>query len=667
MLEINTELPFIYIVFCIILGLAYAYFLYNKEKGISPNKLIWTLFIFRSLLISTLVFLLMEPIIKTYVNVIEQPIVIIVKDHSESIKERVDPELKVLEDDLQDFDVHKYSFSDKVVEGIVQDNDGLKTNYSNLFYELNNKYQNRNVSAIVFASDGCYNTGVNPEFISYDFPVYPIALGDTNIYKDISIDNVLINEISFLGNSFPLEVSLASKLVNSAESRLTIWNQSKKVHDQIIKFSDIDDYKSVVVQLTAENIGLQTYTIKLEGLQGEKNLSNNMFKAYIDIIDSRYNILILKGGNHPDISAYKSVLDKNQNYNVDVKDVNEGIMLDKYQLVVLFSLDKIPSDLVKSDLPLIIFNSKKDHYSVMETSLNFIIKGGMEDIAVAMHDDFRKFTFSPNLSLLISSAPPLSSLFGEYRNTGAVDYILHQRVGSYISNNPVIFLEESNARKIAFITAEGWWRWKLFDFSTNQNNEAFDELFSKLSQYLLLQEDKSRFRIDYAKKIDENSDIIMRASLYNDSYELVNDKELELRIYDVNNHEYIFQFTKKGDQYIVNAGILESGAYNFIVKAKNSDFIKKGIFDVKKLQLEKISLVANHQNLKKIALISGGKLFYQNNIEGLVNTLNKSERNKKLIHTTEKLDSLINIPSILLILLVLISVEWITRRYNGLV
>ena len=85
------------------------------------------------------------------------------------------------------------------------------------------------------------------------------------------------------------------------------------------------------------------------------------------------------------------------------------------------------------------------------------------------------------------------------------------------------------------------------------------------------------------------------------------------------------------------------------------------------MQLEKISLVANHQNLKKIALISSGKLFYQNNIEGLVNTLNKSERNKKLIHTTEKLDSLINIPSILLILLVLISVEWITRRYNGLV
>ncbi len=667
MLEINTELPFIYIVFCIILGLAYAYFLYNKEKGISPNKLIWTLFIFRSLLISTLVFLLMEPIIKTYVNIIEQSIVIIVKDNSESINEDVDSKLQFLNDNLEDLEVHKYSFSDKIVEGIVKDNNGLKTNYSNLFYELNNKYQNRNVSAIVLASDGCYNTGVNPEFITYDFPVYPIAFGDTNIYKDISIDNVLINEISFLGNTFPLEISLASKLIDSAESRLTIWNQSKKVHDQIIKFSDLDDYKTFIVQLTAENIGLQTYTIKLEGLQGEKNLSNNMFKVYIDIIDSRYNILILKEGNHPDLSAFKSVLDKNKNYNIEVKGINETVLLDKYQLVVLFSAEKIPSDLIKSDVPLIIFDAKQDHYSAMQTNLNFIAKGGVEDITISIHDNFRKFTFSPDLSLLISSAPPLNSLFGEYRNTGAIDNVLNQKVGNYISNKPVIFLEESNSRKLAFITAEGWWRWKLFDFSINQNNEAFDELFSKLSQYLLLQEDKSRFRIDFDKKVDENSEIIMRASLYNDSYELVNNKELELRVYDYDNNEYVFQFTKKGDQYIVNAGILESGTYTFIAKVKDSDFIKKGIFDVKKLQLERIGLVANHQNLKKIALLSSGKLFYPNNLESLINALHKSERNKKSLHSTEKIDSLINIPWILLSLLVLISTEWIARRYSGLV
>ena len=84
---------------------------------------------------------------------------------------------------------------------------------------------------------------------------------------------------------------------------------------------------------------------------------------------------------------------------------------------------------------------------------------------------------------------------------------------------------------------------------------------------------------------------------------------------------------------------MESGTYTFIAKVKDSDFIKKGIFDVKKLQLERIGLVANHQNLKKIALLSSGKLFYPNNLESLINALHKSERNKKSLHSTEKIDS----------------------------
>ena len=667
MLGINTDLPFIYSIICILLGLIYAVFLYEKDKNYTSRKLIWILFGFRTLLISIISFLLMSPIVKSNVNLIERPVVIIVKDNSRSVKEDFNVELQILEDNLHEFEVWKYSFSDEVVEGISKSNTGIRTNFSKLFSELNNKFENRNVAAIVLASDGCYNTGINPEFISYDSPVYSIALGDTNIYKDIRIDNVLINDISFLGNSFPLEISIASKLDNPENSKFTIWNKGEKVYEEIVEFSANDDYKTIKVQLTAEKVGLQTYTIELEALEGERNQSNNIFKSYIDVIDSRHNILILKGGSHPDIAAYKSVIDKNKNYNIEVKEFNEEIVIQKYQLVVLFDVDVIPPPLVEGNLPLIIFNSNQSHYNIMGSKIDFAIKGGMQDVAVSKDEDFTKFTFSSNLIQLISSAPPLNTLFGKYKKTGAIVDVLNQKVGSYISGNPIIFLHEFGPRKIAFITAEGWWRWKLFDFSINQNNEVFDELFSKLSKYVLLQDDKSLFRIEYAKQVDENSDIVMRASLYNESYELVNNKEIELQVFDTHNNEYVFQFTKRGDEYIVNAGIFEVGTYYFTAKVKNSNVIKKGSFDVKKLQLEKISLVANHQVLKKIALRSGGKLFYPDDMQSLVNTLIKSERNKKVIHAKEKLESLINIPWILLSLLFLTSVEWIVRRYNGLV
>ena len=95
--------------------------------------------------------------------------------------------------------------------------------------------------------------------------------------------------------------------------------------------------------------------------------------------------------------------------------------------------------------------------------------------------------------------------------------------------------------------------------------------------------------------------------------------------------------------------------------------VKTGVFDVKKIQLEQLGLSANHQVLKKIAALSEGKVFYLNDIQNLIETIKNSEKNKKILHSKEKLEGLINISWILLALLILISVEWFIRKYNGLI
>ena len=107
--------------------------------------------------------------------------------------------------------------------------------------------------------------------------------------------------------------------------------------------------------------------------------------------------------------------------------------------------------------------------------------------------------------------------------------------------------------------------------------------------------------------------------------------------------------------------------YSFVAKVVGSSVVKSGVFDVKKLQLEQMNLVANHGLLFKISELSNGKLFYRNEIDLLSEELNKSSKNQKLIHSKEKLTSLINIPLILLSLLLLISTEWFVRKYNGLI
>ena len=73
------------------------------------------------------------------------------------------------------------------------------------------------------------------------------------------------------------------------------------------------------------------------------------------------------------------------------------------------------------------------------------------------------------------------------------------------------------------------------------------------------------------------------------------------------------------------------GIYNFTTQVKGTDLVKKGVFDVKKIQLEQLGLSANHQVLNKIAALSDGKVFYLNSIQDLIQTIKDSERNKKII------------------------------------
>ena len=668
MLGISLELFIFYVVCSLALGLLYAYLLYRNEKSIASRNKLSVLFIFRTFFVSFICFLLLSPIIKSIIYSVEEPIIIIAKDDSESIRDSIVSDLKTLKKDLDGFDVHTYSFSDDIVEGFLEKNTGLRTNFSDLFLRMNNKYENRNVLGMVFASDGCYNIGKNPEFLQYDFPVYSIALGDTTQYKDISIDNVLYNEVSFLGNTFPLEISILSKSSQNEKTKLTIWQSGVKLYEEIIDISSDNNLYKVNVKLNASKLGLNTYKIQLDPLKGERNLYNNTYLAYIDVIESRYNILILKGDIHPDIAAFKSVLDKNKNYKLNINNIDQEINnIDSYHLIVLFRINNIPLYLTNVDIPLIVFHSKQLDYNLLGSSVSFSSKGSYEEVFAAHNNSFSKFTFSSELIELIANAPPLYSSFGRFYIDQKIDYVLNKKKFDLVTDDPVIFIEDIDSRKIAFLPAEGWWRWKLYDYSVNDNNDQFDELFSKLTQYLVVKEDKSLFRINYDNIYQEDNYISIEAELYNESYELVNDSEVKLTILDIENNEYEFQFSRFGEKYMVDVGSLPVGSYNLIAEVLGSDLRKKGKFDVQKIQLEQLDIVANHQVLNKISSISGGKMFYKQEINILLNELNNSSRNKKVIFQQEKFNNLINIYWILVVLLMLISLEWFLRKYYGII
>jgi len=568
--------------------------------------------------------------------------------------------------------VHEFSFSDKVSRGFSDNNNGLKTNYSNLFYDLRSRFANQNIAGLVLASDGLYNSGSNPLLDNMiNFPIFPIAQGDTLIEMDVSIVKVLKNEIAFLGNTFPLEITFLAQQCKGKRIQVEIWNKGKKIYSEDRIISNDDEYQKVKINLLATDVGLKSYRVSVTQFSKEKNIKNNSYTTYVEVIDSRYKILLLTESVHPDLVAYKSAVEKNINYDIEQININEFKgSFEPYQLIVVFRITKnnsILNELAKSNVPLLVFDAQKNSNLNLSSTFSFKNRGVLEEVNAEKSELFSKFTFSPELLNLIKYAPPLLTPFGKYSLQIGSDIVIAQKIGTQLTSKPIVLINEMDGRKVSFVTAEGFWKWKLYDYADTKNNIAFDELFSKLTQYLVLQDDKSKFRIDYKKQFFENSSIYFESSLYNDSYELINDKEISLNIRNESGDEFDYEFSKSLEKYNLNIGVLDVGKYTFVAKVKDSEQIKTGGFHVRSIQLEQLYTVADHKLLFQLAKYSGGELFYPSQFDEIISAIKKSKNNFISISSKEKLKVMINIPLLLLVLLLVISLEWFLRKFNGLI
>ena len=210
------------------------------------------------------------------------------------------------------------------------------------------------------------------------------------------------------------------------------------------------------------------------------------------------------------------------------------------------------------------------------------------------------------------------------------------------------------------------WKWKINDRNDNNLHQNFDELFSKIAHFLLIKEDKSRFRINYDKKIIQGKDMNFFAEYYNENYELNNNKEVSLHIKNKDGVIYDYVFSKNtNSSYFLKVTSLSEGSYSFTAKYNNSEQIVKGEFTILPKQIESKTNTANHQILYQLSTESNAQMFDDFNTDQIVDTLKNNPLNKTLLHTSEKVKSVINIKWILILILLFILIEMVVRRYNG--
>ncbi|TAF66671.1 MAG: VWA domain-containing protein [Cytophagales bacterium] len=691
-LKIISEHSWGWLFLAILIALGYSFLLYTNKSPWSRNwnyalalgRFLWVLVL--------LVLLFINPLIRLISNTLEKPIVVIALDNSLSVKattsaatlQEVQKKLDTLISQLQSEGVEvEIDFFDKNTQKFQNFQKVSFQHPSTPIYELlqniKNNYENRNIDKVILLTDGIYNQGASPLFANFNFPIITIGLGDPTPKNDIRIQTVLANKVAYLGNKFPITADIESNGFAGKSTMVYLSQNGKVIDKKMITFGAKDDLQTVSFYAQAEQKGIQRLTISVEAIQGEFSTENNTRDVYVEVIDGREKILIIATAPHPDIKALKSTLNKNENYQVTTAIVGlQPIKEEKYDLVFFYQIPNLNQQgnewlqkFKQSNTPVIfVLGAQSDiaNFNQQNNALRINVRMGQVDkVTPVFNKNFTRLNLDPEKANLFNKFPPLTVPFGEYSIPNGADVILTQKVGNVETAKALIVMNTTGNRNMAVIAGEGIWQWRIEEYNLTEKHEVFDDFLNRLVQYMTTKEDRRKLRVyPINEEFYDFEKVVFETEVYNDLYERVYDQKINLTITHESGKTYTYNIAPTASNSRFERSGLPKGVYRYqaSMAQKNNVESVTGQFTVKEIQLESINYTADHAMLKELAKRTQGKFFMPEEWQKMNEYVKKTQK-PDLIHTTESLNEAIHLKWVFFLVLILFTIEWVIRKYQG--
>ena len=688
-MEISFDHSFsgLWVLLALIASLGISFFLYyrNKENSsLSPlQKGVLAFLRFASLF---LIFLfLLSPLIRKVKKIKQLPILAVAIDNSLSVKsqtETFEQLSKTIKERFPDqYQVEYWTFGEKVESNGPITGNERRSDYGQMIKTLKNNYINKNIGALILVGDGIYNQGQNPVNFtsSLKFPVYSIGVGDTTLQADAAIRNVKTNKVAFLKNKFPIEIELKFSKLKNKIANLEIENNGQQIYSKTVSIVSDDDFKLEFVNPEATQAGLQHYKISIRPFNEESNLKNNEYEFVIQVLENKQKILMLSDGPHPDMGALRSSILELQNYETEIVTGNDvPDSLNKYSLIILNQLPSVKNaasnlltKIKESKVPVLFLigpNTLLEQLNTLEMGLKINASTNTEEVQAVFDDNFSLFVLSNETKEILGRTPPLISPFGNTEISSLLQPLAYQSIRNIRTPKSIMAYGNEKGRKVGFIVGEGIWRWRLFNFQNNGNHEAFNELTNKIVQYLSLRENEDNFNVNFPALFQETDNIELTAELYNDSYELVNTPDVNIRIINDSLKAFNYTFDRTENYYRLNVGNLQPGDYSFEAATQlgNQHFTEKGNFSIVKNEIELLNNQADFGLLYQLAQQTGGEFATIDNYGTLLDAVNNNKQITVQEHQQTRLTEWINLKTLFFLLILLLAVEWFFRKYWGI-
>jgi hypothetical protein len=686
--ELIFQTPYWFIIFCLIAGAAYAFFLYQPEASWG-KRLNYILAAFRGITVALICFLLLSPLVRKTGTSVDKAKIVFAIDNSESVGTYGKNLMKQIAEASADLSASGFEISvetlGKTGKNVEPDSVSFnenKTDLSGMLQAVKSNFEGRNLTDVVLLSDGIVNQGISPSYNRYPFRVNTLAVGDSIPDLDIRIKDVISNRIAYLGNDFPIRAEIVANGLAGKRTTISLKQNGRVIESQNVLIDKPNFFKAFDFKASSSQKGVQHYTLELSAVSGETSGRNNRKDIYIDIIDGRQKILLMALAPHPDIKSIRSLIEANDNYELDISilSINNTIPASTkpYDLVILHQIPNVLGlgnaqvrKFIESKTPAFYILGNQSAVP-LANSLNrsLIINAAnnqIDKVIARFNPSFQQLNFDTESLKLLERLPPLSVPFGEYNVSSGTDVILYQKVGTLNTNKPLLVLNTSGDQKIAVLAGEGIWQWRQEEFAQTSKQEVVDNLFQKVIQVLSVRDDKRKFRVyPVRNEFEAGEQVVFQTEVYNDIYEPIYGQEVKLDVTDEKGRTKQFTYTHTKESPRFNVSGLADGVYRYAASTALRAGQEKvnGQFVIRNVDQELNNTTADFGMLRELASNSGGSFITPASFASFIQKL-KENRPADRLDSSEDMVELIYLKWLFFLLVLLLGTEWGLRKYHG--
>ncbi|HDS00761.1 MAG TPA: hypothetical protein ENO22_08800 [candidate division Zixibacteria bacterium] len=698
----------------LIIYLILAVLLYRKTNPPFSKKVRIPLGIIRYAALFFVVFCLAEPVLSVDVKKEDEPVVVFLADNSTSIKtvENFEQKREFLEDFVSgDFtsllppesNADFYLFSDTLHAAGNLDFEGRQTSLGNVINSIRENYKDKNLAGIIVASDGLSNFGSDPIAASRQAggPIYAVDLGPQRISKDIRIVDINHEPVAYADKPFELNIELEGRGFEKLSLPVTVSSEGRDLAHKNLEILGQGERQRFKVEVTPTEPGVKNFNIKLPVQPDEELTDNNSRNLSIKVLKSKKRALLAGNKLNWEITFLNRVISSSPDFVVDlainaaqsrlpdkVFPANQD-SLNQYDIIILVNCEsqfissnlnalnayvtdnggslwfilgektrgRYPNQASQSVLP---FNPRFEdrYYNDFAFHLQLTEEGKIHPVTRLVED-------SRENTLLWQSLPPMEEhLVLTQIKPNAQILAVHPEREYADRSVPLIFNHKFGRGKVLTFAAGPIWKIGFLNAGYGEDDFAYRQIITNSVNWLTTEEDIERIRLASDQSIYKSGERVgLSATVLDENYSPLENSIVNVVVKPVGREDSLIvsMVQESPGRFSADLGLLPSGDYILDGRVVWEDKVLKqvsGKFKVEGFSLEEETLFLPPDMMQKISQAAGGKRYTIADFENISEDLSTIPRFRTESYETRIAGNI----WVLIIILALLSIEWMVRK-----